>query len=779
MVLATNLGFPRIGPMRELKKGVEAYWKGKSSKDDLLALGKELRSANWKRQKDAGLDHIPSNDFAYYDLILDLTTTLGLIPKRYKNANLGDDALDLYFAMARGRQQGDVDVVAMEMSKWYDTNYHYIVPEFEEGMTPSLSSTKIFDHYEEAKAQGIETRPVIVGPATYTFLGKPQYEGFDHVAFVQTLIPVYNEILQGLAERGAQWVQIDEPVFSLDLCEIGQGVIKTAYEQLKKPSGLKIITTTYFESLKDNAELAFSLPTDALHIDLCRGSGRANTTANDANRDIEQALSLIGDEKILSLGVVDGRNIWKNNIGESLGFVEKAVAKLGSDRVFVAPSCSLLHSPVDLDSEVKLDDELKGWMAYATQKLDEIALIAKGANEGREKIASALTASNNAQESRKNSPRIHCKVVEDRVSHITEDMKERKSPFATRQAKQHDAMDIPLYPTTTIGSFPQTKEIRKARSDFKKGNIDEAAYKAAMEQEIKDVVEFQHECDIDILVHGEPERNDMVEYFGEQLSGFAFSQYGWVQSYGTRCVKPPIIFGDVSRPEPMTVEWSKFAQDQTDRIMKGMLTGPVTILQWSFVRDDQPRDDTAKQIALAIRDEVKDLEAAGIRMIQIDEAAFREGLPLRREDWKEYLDNAVENFRITACCVEDETQIHTHMCYSEFNDVIDYIGAMDADVISIETSRSQMELLDAFIDYKYPNEIGPGVYDIHSPRVPQTNEMVVLLEKAKQNLDERQIWVNPDCGLKTRGWPETKEALKNMVEAAKIVRAKADEAKAA
>jgi len=768
MVLATNLGFPRIGPMRELKKGVEAYWKGKSSKDELLALGKTLRAANWKRQKDAGLNHIPSNDFAYYDQILDLTTTLGLVPSRYKHDG-GNVDLDTYFAMARGAQRDGLDVTAMEMTKWYDTNYHYLVPEFEKGMTPKISSTKIFDEYEEAKAEGIETRPVIVGPATYTFLGKPQYEDFDHVEFVKGLIPAYNEILKGLAERGATWVQIDEPVFSLDLCEIGQGVIKAAYEGLEKPEGLKIITTTYFESLKDNAELAFSLPTDALHIDLCRGSGRANTTANDAARDVDQALSLIGDEKILSLGVVDGRNIWKNNIGESLGFIEKAIAQLGSDRVFVAPSCSLLHTPVDLNSEDALDDELKGWMAYATQKLDEIALIAKGANEGRETIASGLTASNNAQESRKNSPRIHNKVVEDRVSHITEDMKERKSPFAERQAKQHAALDIPLYPTTTIGSFPQTKDIRKARSDFKKGNIDEATYRAAMEQEIKDVVAFQHECDIDVLVHGEPERNDMVEYFGEQLSGFAFSKFGWVQSYGSRCVKPPIIFGDVSRPNPMTVAWSKFAQEQTDRIMKGMLTGPITILQWSFVRDDQPRNDTARQIALAIRDEVKDLEEAGITMIQIDEAAFREGLPLRRDDW----------FRISSCCVEDETQIHTHMCYSEFNDVIDSIGAMDADVISIECSRSQMELLEAFVDYNYPNEIGPGVYDIHSPRVPSTQEMVDLLEKAKANLDERQIWVNPDCGLKTRAWPETKEALINMVEAAKVIRAKSEKAKAA
>lgn len=778
MVLATNLGFPRIGPMRELKKGVEAYWKGKSSKDELLALGKDLRAENWKRQHDAGLDHIPSNDFAYYDQILDLTTTLGLIPSRYKHAG-GSVDLDTYFAMARGAQRDGLDVTAMEMTKWFDTNYHYIVPEFEQGMTPSISSTKIFDEYEEAKALGIETRPVIVGPATYTFLGKPQYDGFDHVEFVKTLLPAYNEILKGLAERGAKWVQIDEPVFSLDLCEIGQGVIKTAYDNLETPEGLQVLVTTYFESLKDNAELAFSLPVDAIHIDLCRGSGRANTTANDAHRDVEQALSLIGDEKILSLGVVDGRNIWKNDLAASLTLIEKATAQLGSERVFVAPSCSLLHTPVDLNSEDALDDELKGWMAYATQKLDELAVIAKGANDGRENIAAALAASNASQEARRTSERINNKAVQDRVGNITEDMKERNSGFAERQAIQHEALDIPLYPTTTIGSFPQTPDIRKARSDFKKGNIDEATYRAAMEQEIKDVVAFQHEVDLDVLVHGEPERNDMVEYFGEQLSGFAFSKYGWVQSYGSRCVKPPIIFGDVARPTPMTVEWSKFAQEQTDRIMKGMLTGPITILQWSFVRDDQPRDDTAKQIALAIRDEVEDLEAAGIRMIQIDEAAFREGLPLRRDDWKEYLDNAVENFRLTASVVRDETQIHTHMCYSEFNDVIDSIGAMDADVISIECSRSQMELLDAFVEYKYPNEIGPGVYDIHSPRVPDTSEMVDLLEKAKKNLDERQIWVNPDCGLKTRAWPETKAALKNMVDAAKEIRARADAAEAA
>jgi 5-methyltetrahydropteroyltriglutamate--homocysteine methyltransferase len=677
-----------------------------------------------------------------------------------------------------GAQKDGVDVTAMEMTKWYDTNYHYIVPEFEKGMSPKIASRKIFDQFQEALKLGIETRPVLIGPATYTFLGKPQYDGFDHVEFVKTLMPAYNEILAELAKLGANWVQIDEPVFALDLCEIGQGVIKTAYDLLEKPQGLSVLVATYFESLKDNAELAYGLPVDAIHIDLCRGSGRANTTANSPDADIDQALSLIGD-KILSLGVVDGRNIWKNDLSDSLAKIEKAVAKLGSDKVWVGPSCSLLHSPVDLDSETALDDELKNWMAFATQKLSEISVLAKGAGGNHDIITAELLKSNAAQDSRKASTRIHNAEVKARVSGITPEMKQRKTPFSSRQGVQHAALNLPLYPTTSIGSFPQTPDIRKARSDFKKGAIDEATYTEAMKKEIRDVVAFQHECDIDVLVHGEPERNDMVEYFGEQLEGFTFSKFGWVQSYGSRCVKPPIIFGDISRPTPMTVEWSKYAQAQTEKIMKGMLTGPITILQWSFVRDDQPRNDTAEQIALAIRDEVSDLEAAGIKMIQIDEAAFREGLPLRRTDWKEYLDNAVENFRISSCCVEDETQIHTHMCYSEFNDVIDSIGAMGADVISIECSRSQMELLEAFIEYKYPNEIGPGVYDIHSPRVPSTDEMVALLDKAKENLDERQIWVNPDCGLKTRGWPEVKDALKHMVEAAKVMREKSSASVAA
>lgn len=776
MVLATNLGFPRIGDMRQLKKAVESYWKGKSSADELLNTGKEQRSLNWKLQADAGLNHIPSNDFSYYDQVLDMITTLGLIPERY-NWDGEQIDLDTYFAMARGAQQGDVDVTAMEMSKWFDTNYHYIVPEFEEGMEPKLSNTKIFDQYQEAKDQGIETRPVLVGPLTLIKIGKAQYEDFSPEEFSKKLLPVYIEIIKKLAAMGAEWVQIDEPAFVLDVCDGFKAGAARMYEEISKVD-IKILVTSYFDTLRDNADTFYALPVDALHIDLCRGPNQANTASNNAEAALDEALNKIGD-KTLSIGVVDGRNIWKNDLSKSLGLIEKAVEKLGSDKVFVAGSSSLLHTPVDLNSETAMDDKLKSWMAYATQKLDEIAVIAKGANSGRSSISDEISASDAVQEDRRTSKRIHNDEVKSRVANITPEMTQRKSPFATRQKVQHAALNLPLYPTTTIGSFPQTPEIRKARSAFKKGTISEAEYKEAMQAEIRTVVDYQHKVDIDVLVHGEPERNDMVEYFGEQLAGFAFSKFGWVQSYGSRCVKPPIIFGDVSRPEPMTVEWSKYAQEQTDKIMKGMLTGPITILQWSFVRDDQPRSVTSKQIAFAIRDEVSDLEAAGIKMIQIDEAAFREGLPLRKSDWKAYLDNAVEDFRITSCCVEDETQIHTHMCYSEFNDVIEEVAAMDADVISIETSRSQMELLEAFVVFKYPNEIGPGVYDIHSPRVPSVDEMVALLEKAKENLGERQLWVNPDCGLKTRGWPEVEESLKNMVEAAKIMRSRSKASAAA
>lgn len=765
MVTATNLGFPRIGADRELKKAQEAFWRKEISEQDLIETGKKLRAANWKLQQASGVKHIPSNDFSFYDQILDLTVTLGLIPERY-NWDGNQVTLDTYFSLARGKQEGGVDVTAQEMSKWFDTNYHYLVPEFEEGAQAKLSSSKIFYEFEEAKALGITTRPVIVGPATYVLIGKDKYDSFNPVEFVKSIVPVYNEILTKLAEQGAEWVQIDEPILAQDLDTTARQVIEAAYEALEIPVGLKVLTATYFDGLRDNAELTFSLPTQGVHIDLCRGSGQANTAANDPDQQIEQALSLIGDDKVLSLGLVDGRNIWKNDLSASLKRVEKAVTSLGNDRVFVGPSSSLLHSPVDLESETELEENLKSWLAFATQKLTEISILA----QSRDDIAPELAASDAVVEERKTSKRIHDDAVKSRVTSITPDQKRRDSDFNQRQQTQRTALNLASFPTTTIGSFPQTQEIRKARAAFKKGELNEQGYKEAMQAEIRSVVDYQHDVGLDVLVHGEPERNDMVEYFGEQLSGFAFTKKAWVQSYGSRCVKPPIIFGDISRPTPMTVEWAQYAQSQTDKIMKGMLTGPITILQWSFVRDDQPRSETATQIALAIRDEVADLEKAGIKIIQIDEAAFREGLPLRQEDRQAYLDNAVENFRLTSCCVSDKTQIHTHMCYSEFNDVVDSIAAMDADVISIETSRSQMELLEAFQEYKYPNEIGPGVYDIHSPRIPAVKEIVHLLEKAEAVIDRSQLWVNPDCGLKTRGWAEVKPALKNMVEAAQIMR---------
>lgn len=770
MVLATNLGFPRIGAKRELKMAVEAYWKGKSSREELAQTAKDLRARHWTLQKDAGLNHIPSNDFSLYDQILDMSCTLGLVPSRYQWDG-GNVDLDTYFAMARGAQTDGLDVTAMEMTKWFDTNYHFLVPEFEKGMSPKLSSTKIFDEYQEARDLGIQTRPVMIGPLTYMNLGKAQYDGFDYDAFGQEIVAVYKEILTKLADMGAEWVQIDEPCFAVDVDQTFRDAARKIYEQLSNVSDLKLLVTSYFDSVRDNADAFYSLPVDGLHIDLCRSAGQANTAANDADTLLDEALEKI-DNKVLSLGVIDGRNIWKNDLSASLDKIERAVSKLGSDKVFVAPSCSLLHTPVDLGSETALDEKIKSWLAFATQKVSEIAVLAKGGNDGRDAIAGELTASDAVAEDRKNNTRIHNKAVQDRLAAITPAMKERKSAFSERREVQRAALNLPLFPTTSIGSFPQTQDIRKARAAFKKGDMSEADYKAAMQKEIQTVVDYQHDVDIDVLVHGEPERNDMVEYFGEQLEGFTFTKFGWVQSYGSRCVKPPIIFGDVSRPKPMTVEWSQYAQSLTDKIMKGMLTGPVTILQWSFVRDDQPRSVTATQIALAIRDEVADLEKAGIKMIQIDEAAFREGLPLRKDDWQTYLDNAVENFRLASCCVDNRTQIHTHMCYSEFNDIIDSIGAMDADVISIETSRSQMELLDAFVAYKYPNEIGPGVYDIHSPRIPNTDEMVALLEKAQQVIPADQLWVNPDCGLKTRGWAEVEPALKNMVAAAKTMREK-------
>lgn len=765
MVLAINLGFPRIGLKRELKKSLESYWKGEITRDDLLKTGKELRLRHWQIQKDAGIDSVPVNDFSFYDHILDTACLFGVIPDRY---DLKDP--DLYFSMARGNQKNGQDVTAMEMTKWFDTNYHYIVPELKKGQTFKLSTSKIFDEAKEAQDAGFKPTPVLIGPVSFLMLAKKNADFTDcRCTLVPSLVAVYAEICKKLLAQGIDWIQLDEPCLGLDLEDRYKDAYKAAYRQLKDAvPEMNIFTPVYFEGLRDNLDLAFSLPVQAIGVDLVRAPDQLDACITKAK---ESGICL-------SLGVVDGRNIWKNDLSDSLAKIEKAKGVLG-DAVCVSASCSLLHTPIDLESETKLDPEIKNWLAYSKQKLGEIATLAKGAKEGRAAIAGELAASDAAAQSRKTSPRVHNQAVQARLAAITPDLAKRGKAFAARRELQHAALKLPAFPTTTIGSFPQTGDIRTARAAYKKGELDEAAYTAAMKAEIEAVVRYQEEAGLDVLVHGEPERNDMVEYFGEQLDGFTFTQNGWVQSYGSRYVKPPVIYGDVSRPRPMTVEWSEYAQSLTAKPMKGMLTGPITILCWSFVRNDQSREKTAKQIALAIRDEVVDLEAAGIKVIQIDEPALREGLPLRESDWKAYLQWSVEAFRLSASGVSDSTQIHTHMCYADFNDIIESIGALDADVISIETSRSQMELLAAFGDYKYPNEIGPGVYDIHSPRIPSVAEMVNLLEKAAKVLPADLLWVNPDCGLKTRGWAEVKPALENMVAAARELRTRHKESNAA
>jgi len=753
-ITTANLGFPRIGAQRELKKALESYWKGDISVDALREAAKKIQLENWKRQKDAGISYIPSGDFTYYDQVLGHTQIFGAIPKRYENLKSADP-LTLYFAMARGLQKDGVDVVAMEMTKWFDTNYHYIVPEFSAETEFKLSANNyLVQAYKDAKAAGIETRPVVIGPVTYLLLGKGKVNA---LSLLPKLLPVYTQLLAEFKAAGAEWVQIDEPFLAMDLTAEAKEAYKTAYAELTK-SGLKIMLTSYFAGLRDNAELAFGLCTAGVHVDLVR-----------APEQLDSVLGLVKPEQVLSVGVVDGRNIWKTDFSKALALINTAKAKLG-DRVIVAPSCSLLHSPVDLVHEVKMDAEIKQWLAYGQQKLEELQTLAAAIN-APDSVKDKLAENAKAIDARKTSKRIHNDAVKKRLAAVDEKMLSRKSPFKKREVAQQALLKLPLLPTTTIGSFPQTADVRAARAEFKAGKLSEKDYEAFLEQKTRECVAYQDKADIDVPVHGEFERNDMVEYFGEQLSGFAFSQNGWVQSYGSRCVKPPFIFGDVSRPSPMTVRWSKFAQTLTQRPMKGMLTGPVTILQWSFVRDDQPRETTCKQIALAIRDEVVDLEKAGIRIVQIDEPAVREGLPLRNADKKAYLTWAVDSFRLSAAGVEDATQIHTHMCYAEFNDIMQSIADMDADVISIETSRSAMELLQAFVDFKYPNQIGPGVYDIHSPRVPKQEEMVTLLRKALEVLEPSQVWVNPDCGLKTRGWKETEAALNEMVAAAKKLRA--------
>ncbi|MDM1554933.1 MULTISPECIES: 5-methyltetrahydropteroyltriglutamate--homocysteine S-methyltransferase [Chryseobacterium] len=754
------LGYPRIGSKRELKKACEQYWSGKIVLEELLTAGRTICSQNWNLQKEAGIDLIPCNDFSYYDQVLDMSLVVGAIPTRYHEVALkkNNSELDLYFAMARGYQKEGLDITAMEMTKWFDTNYHYIVPEFYKNQQFKLTSDKIFNEFAGAKQAGINAKPVIIGLISYLLLGKEKEEGFDKLDLIHNLLPVYVEIIAKLQQQGAEWIQFDEPFLALDITEKAKEAYSLVYTELRRlfPK-LKFIITTYFEGLKNNLSLASSLPVNVLHIDLVRNPEQLG----DVLLSIPEYLSL-------SLGVVDGRNIWKNDYKKSLSFIKKATETLGSERVFIAPSCSLLHSPCDLDFETGLSSEIKNWLSFAKQKVKEVVTLKELAS-GTSDPNILLDFEDNKQaiSERKTSSLIHNERVKIRANSVTEKDSQRKNSFHIRKEEQQKALQLPLFPTTTIGSFPQTAEVRTWRAKFKKGELTAEQYDTLLKEETQRTIRWQESIGIDVLVHGEYERNDMVEYFGEQLKGFTFTKNGWVQSYGSRCVKPPIIFGDVSRPEPMTVYWSQYAQSQTNQWVKGMLTGPVTILQWSFVRDDQPRSETCKQIALAIRDEVQDLEKAGIKIIQIDEPAIREGLPLRKTDWQNYLKWAVEAFKISASGVEDTTQIHTHMCYSEFNDIIKNIADMDADVITIECSRSQMELLHAFADFKYPNEIGPGVYDIHSPRVPSKQEMIELLKKAQDVIPAHQLWVNPDCGLKTRHWEETEKALIAMVAAAK------------
>jgi len=749
LVLTHSLGFPRIGIARELKRAQEAYWKGEATEAQLQEVAKQLRLRHWLIQQESGLDLIPVGDFSFYDHVLDTTAMLGAVPDRFGSTTEQVD-LPTYFRMARGEAR----IAAMEMSKWFDTNYHYIVPEFTLGQTFRYASTTLIDQVREARAAGIMVKPVLVGPFTFLKLGKSMVEGFDRYSHLDAILPIYAEVLQQLSAE-AEWIQIDEPALVLDLSDREQDVFRRAYRHLiEKVSQAKILLATYFESLRENSVLVATPGIAAVHIDLVRGA-----------KQLDSIISRLRRDQVLSIGVVDGRNIWRVDAEAAAAVVKNAVARLGLERVMVAPSCSLLHTPVDLDAETALDLELRSWLAFAKQKCAEVRMIADSVL-GRD-VAVGWNANQKAVRNRRASPRVVDPKVRARVTAVTEKMARRDSPHSERKKKQQARLNLPPLPTTTIGSFPQTTEVRQARNAVKPGEIDANAYREAMQGFIREAVDRQHELGLDVLVHGEAERNDMVEYFGEQLAGIGFTSNGWVQSYGSRCVKPPVIFGDVSRPWPMTVEWTKYAQSLTVKPMKGMLTGPVTILCWSFVRDDQSREATCRQIALAIRDEVLDLEAAGVPIIQVDEAALREGLPLRKADWDAYHKWAVESFKLATYGVADETQLHTHMCYSEFNDIVPWIAAMDADVISIEASRSKMELLKAFRKFDYPNDIGPGLYDIHSPRVPTAEEMASLLDQALEVIPAERLWTNPDCGLKTRGWPETLASLRNMVQVAK------------
>jgi len=756
MAITHNLGFPRIGGQRELKFALESYWAGRQTEQDLAITAADLRRRHWQQQ--AGLDFVPAGDFSLYDQVLDMSVTLGNLPARV--ADKQGSELDAYFRAARGRGANDSPCCATaagEMTKWFDTNYHYIVPEFTADTRFELNPERLLAQLAEAQEPGVNAKPVIIGPVTYLWLGKTS-DGSNRLDLLERLLPAYSQLLEALADAGAEWVQIDEPALVTDLDANWRYAFNLAYHQLKA-NRPKLLLASYFGELRDNLQLACELPVAGLHID-----------AVSAPAEVSRVADWLPSHKVLSLGVINGRNIWKSDLNTILDWLEPLNEKLG-ERLWLAPSCSLLHVPVDLDREQELDTEIRSWLAFAVQKLDELQTLAKALNEGRTAVRSELAENRIAIESRRNSNRVTNPDVQKAVAAVTPELGNRQSPYPQRIARQRQILNLPAFPTTTIGSFPQTAEIRQARLLFRKGELSNTQYTKQMQAEIARCIEEQEKLGLDVLVHGEPERNDMVEYFGEQLDGYAFTRFGWVQSYGSRCVKPPILFGDIRRPAAMTVDWIRFAQSLTDKPVKGMLTGPVTILNWSFVRDDQPRKDSCLQLALAIREEVQDLEKAGVNIIQIDEAALREGLPLRQSDWTNYLEWAINSFRIAANGVEDSTQIHTHMCYSEFNDIIEAIARMDADVITIETSRSDMELLDAFRNFEYPNDIGPGVYDIHSPNIPDKDHIINLMTLAAERIPAERLWINPDCGLKTRKWEEVTPALETMVAAARALRA--------
>lgn len=754
MVTTHNLGFPRIGAKRELKFALEQFWAGHSNENELQTQAAKLRQQNWQRQ--SNLDWQAVGDFSLYDQVLDMSFLLGHVPSRVSDSG---SELDRYFRVARGRSAQDSDCQcsrAGEMTKWFDTNYHFIVPELEVGTEFTLQPRRLLQQVAEAKSQGYRAKPVIIGPLTYLALSKTM-DSCERLSFLPKLLEAYSQLLNQLADHGCEWVQIDEPLLSTELDAEWQHAFNLAYHQLKACKG-QILLATYFSTLEENLRLACELPVNGLHID-----------AVSASEEIKKVMDWLPVHKVLSLGVINGRNIWKTDLNAVLDILEPIHERLGN-RLWLAPSCSLLHVPVDLNAEANLDAEIKNWLAFAQQKVDELLVLATALNKGRDIVAGELAENAAALVQRKHSAKVNKPEVQAAVLEINGGMAQRQSAFNERNALQQSQLKLPSYPTTSIGSFPQTAEIRQQRKAFKEGRIKQAEYRQFIEAEIKECIAQQIDLGLDVLVHGEAERNDMVEYFGEHLLGFAFTEFAWVQSYGSRCVKPPIIYGDISRPKPITVEWATYAQSLSEKPVKGMLTGPVTILNWSFVRDDQSRQSSCEQIALAIRGEVQDLEAAGIAIIQIDEAALREGLPLRRSQWPQYLDWAVNCFRLCANGVEDATQIHTHMCYSEFNDIIGAIAAMDADVITIETSRSNMELLDVFDDFSYPNDLGPGVYDIHSPNIPSVDSITKLMTEAAKRIPAERLWVNPDCGLKTRAWQDVLPALKNMVAAAHQLR---------